>query len=88
MSLQTTLKRSFTLSGITLHSGQVSKMTVHPAPSNTGINFKRIDLINSILPQSFFLIPIREPLQHAFSLLQQHLRFNQLQKNDKIRLSK
>ncbi len=44
MPLQTTLKRSFTLSGITLHSGQVSKMTVHPAPSNTGINFKRIDL--------------------------------------------
>ena len=44
MSLQTTLKRSFTLSGITLHSGETSTMTVHPAPANTGINFKRIDL--------------------------------------------
>ena len=45
MPLQTTLKRSFTLSGITLHSGQVSKMTVHPAPSNTGINFKGIGAV-------------------------------------------
>lgn len=44
MSLQTTLKRSFTLAGITLHSGVISTMTVHPAPANTGINFKRIDL--------------------------------------------
>ena len=44
MSLQTTLKKSFTLSGITLHSGKNTTMTVHPAPANTGINFKRIDL--------------------------------------------
>ena len=44
MSLQTTLKRSFTLSGIALHSGESSTMTIHPAPANTGINFKRIDL--------------------------------------------
>tara|TARA_B100001113_G_C21038302_1_gene591167 strand:- start:84 stop:1010 length:927 start_codon:yes stop_codon:yes gene_type:complete len=44
MSFQTTLKKSFTLSGITLHSGEKSTMTVHPAPANTGINFKRIDL--------------------------------------------
>ena len=50
--------------------------------SKNNLNSKRINLINSILPQSFFLIPIREPLQHAFSLLQQHLRFKQLQKND------
>ena len=44
MSLQTTLKRSFTLSGITLHSGETSTMTVHPAPANTGVDFKRINL--------------------------------------------
>ena len=50
--------------------------------SKNNLNFKRVDLINSILPNSIFLIPIREPLQHAYSLLNQHLHFNQLQKND------
>ena len=50
--------------------------------SKNNLNFKRVNLINSILPNSIFLIPIREPLQHAYSLLNQHLHFNQLQKND------
>ena len=54
--------------------------------SKNNLNFKRIDLINSILPNSIFLIPIREPLQHAYSLLNQHLNFSQLQQgNDFIR---
>ena len=52
--------------------------------SKNNLNYKRINLINSILPKSIFLIPIREPLQHAFSLLNQHLRFNELQKKDKF----
>ena len=50
--------------------------------SKNNLNFKRIDLIHSILPNSIFLIPIREPLQHSYSLLNQHLHFSQLQKND------
>ena len=45
MSMQTTLKKSFTLSSITLHSGKISTINVHPASVNTGINFKRIDLV-------------------------------------------
>ena len=54
--------------------------------SKNNLNFKRIDLINSILPNSIFLIPIREPLQHTYSLLNQHLNFSQLQQgNDFIR---
>ena len=54
--------------------------------SKNNLNFKRIDLINSILPNCVFLIPIREPMQHAYSLLNQHLNFSQLQKeNDFIR---
>ena len=40
--------------------------------SKNNLNYKRIDLIQSILPNSVFLIPIREPLQHANSLLSQH----------------
>ena len=50
--------------------------------SKNNLNYKRINLINSILPNSIFLIPIREPLQHANSLLNQHLHFSQLQKDD------
>ena len=50
--------------------------------SKNNLNYKRIDLIQSILPNSIFLIPIREPLQHANSLLSQHLHFCQLQKED------
>ena len=54
--------------------------------SKNNLNYKRIDLIKSMLPNSVFLIPIREPLQHAYSLLNQHLHFSQLQQeNDFIR---
>ena len=54
--------------------------------SKNNLNYKRIDLIQSILPNSNFFIPIREPLQHANSLLKQHLNFSKLQKsNDFIR---
>ena len=50
--------------------------------SKNNLNYKRIDIIQSIFPNSIFLIPIREPLQHANSLLNQHLHLSQLQKED------
>lgn len=50
--------------------------------SKNNLNYKRIDLIYSILPNSLFLIPVREPLQHAYSLLKQHLNFSHLQENN------
>jgi hypothetical protein len=50
--------------------------------SKNNLNYKRIELIQSMLPNSIFLIPIREPLQHSYSLLNQHLHFSQLQKQD------
>ena len=50
--------------------------------SKNNLNYKRIDLIQPMLSNSIFLIPIREPLQHANSLLNQHLHFSQLQKED------
>tara|TARA_B100000886_G_C20420546_1_gene491339 strand:- start:270 stop:1235 length:966 start_codon:yes stop_codon:yes gene_type:complete len=54
--------------------------------SKNNLNYKRIKLIFSLLPNSVFLIPIREPLQHSYSLLNQHLHFSKLQKkNDFIR---
>ena len=54
--------------------------------SKNNLNYKRINLISSILPNSIFIIPIREPLQHSYSLLKQHINFSKLQKeNDFIR---
>lgn len=54
--------------------------------SKNNLNFERINLIQSILPNSVFLIPIREPLQHSYSLLNQHLHFSQLHhENDFIK---
>ena len=54
--------------------------------SKNNSNYKRIDLILSLLPNALFLIPIRESLQHSYSLLTQHLHFSKLQKeNDFIR---
>ncbi len=50
--------------------------------SKNNLNFKRIDLIKSILPNSIFLIPIRKPLHQANSLLKQHLHFIKLQTED------
>jgi len=50
--------------------------------SKNNLNYRRIDLITKLLPNCNFLIPIREPLQHAYSLLNQHLHFSQLQQSD------
>ncbi|MCS6990833.1 MAG: bifunctional UDP-3-O-[3-hydroxymyristoyl] N-acetylglucosamine deacetylase/3-hydroxyacyl-ACP dehydratase [Chitinophagales bacterium] len=41
---QQTLKRPFTVSGIGVHTGESANVTVHPAPGNHGIVFRRIDL--------------------------------------------
>ena len=45
--MQGTLKKSFSFSGVCLHSGKDTSVTVHPAPANTGIKFKRVDLKTS-----------------------------------------
>ena len=52
--------------------------------SKNNNNFKRIDLISKIFPNSIFLIPFREPLQHAFSLLKMHNHFVELQEQNKF----
>jgi UDP-3-O-[3-hydroxymyristoyl] N-acetylglucosamine deacetylase / 3-hydroxyacyl-[acyl-carrier-protein] dehydratase len=40
---QTTIARSVSVEGTGLHTGQRGKLTFHPAPSNHGIKFRRID---------------------------------------------
>ena len=44
MQLQQTLKGKYTFEGKGLHTGKVAKMTVCPAPVDTGIIFKRTDI--------------------------------------------
>jgi len=44
MQFQQTLKKEYTFEGKGLHTGRVAKMTVGPAPVNTGVVFRRTDL--------------------------------------------
>ncbi len=52
---QKTLKSSFSLSGKGLHTGNKARVTVHPAPVDHGIVFKRTDqpLFKSLIKASF-----------------------------------
>src|SRR6185503_1108342 len=44
VSQQQTLRQSVSYSGVGLHSGNRVNMTFHPAPPNSGIRFRRVDL--------------------------------------------
>ena len=44
MNKQQTIKNSVSFSGIALHTGARASLTIKPAPENTGIIFRRIDL--------------------------------------------
>ena len=52
--------------------------------SKNNQNIKRVELISKIFNQSKILIPFREPIQHAYSLLTQHKKFIDDAKNDKF----
>ena len=44
MQLQQTLRKSYSFEGKGLHTGRVAKMTIKPAPADTGISFRRTDI--------------------------------------------
>ena len=50
MVQQTTLKQSVSISGHGLHTGEPSRVTLHPAPAYTGYVFRRTDLNNFEIP--------------------------------------
>ena len=50
---QQTINKSCSFEGPSLHSGEYSMVTLHPAPTNTGIKFKRVD---SKLPANQIII--------------------------------
>ena len=44
MQFQQTLRKSYSFEGKGLHTGRVAKMTINPAPADTGIRFRRTDI--------------------------------------------
>ena len=44
MQLQQTVKKSYSFEGKGLHTGRIARMTIKPAPADTGILFRRTDL--------------------------------------------
>ncbi|WP_111976808.1 UDP-3-O-acyl-N-acetylglucosamine deacetylase [Algibacillus agarilyticus] len=44
MNYQRTLKKSVSTTGVGLHKGEKVFMALHPAPANTGIIFRRVDI--------------------------------------------
>ena len=54
--------------------------------SKNNLNYKRITLIQKVFPEAKFIIPVRDPIQQSYSLLNQHLNFINLQKKDNFTL--
>lgn len=50
--------------------------------SKNNANIARIGTLKTLFPDSIIIIPFRDPLQHANSLLNQHLNFLQLHQTD------
>ena len=44
MIKQRTIKESVSATGVGLHKGEKVQLTLRPAPANTGIIFRRVDL--------------------------------------------
>lgn len=52
MQLQQTIRKSYSFEGKGLHTGRVAKMTINPAPADTGIRFIRTDLGNEAIVEA------------------------------------
>ena len=52
--------------------------------SKNNQNIKRVELLSNTFPHSKILIPYRNPIQHAYSLLSQHKKFIKDAKQDKF----
>jgi hypothetical protein len=67
-----------------LLSGDGVNQTRYLSKNNN--NVLRFRYLQQCLPQSQIIIPFREPLQHAASLLNQHKHFSKVQSEDKFSL--
>lgn len=66
-------------------SAQTSQCSRYLSKNNN--NILRLAAIHQAFPQALILIPFREPLQHAASLLRQHAHFSELQSGSDFTLS-
>jgi Sulfotransferase family len=58
-------------------TAQDSRQSRYLCKNNNSI--LRLNVIHQAFPRALILVPFREPLQHAQSLLRQHVRFSELQ---------
>jgi len=65
-----------------LRDGQNYKGGKRRYLSKNNLNITRLPYIKTLFPDSLIIIPFREPLQHAMSLLNQHRNFIALHKNN------
>ena len=65
---------------IFLRRQNISSSTRYVSKNNA--NIARIRMLNKLYPDSSIIVPFREPLHHASSLLQQHLNFLQIHQAD------
>ncbi|MEY8213326.1 MAG: sulfotransferase [Colwellia sp.] len=52
--------------------------------SKNNLNISRVNYLSQLFPMATILIPFRQPLQHAMSLLRQHQNFTQHHVNDRF----
>ncbi len=52
--------------------------------SKNNQNIRRLELFSQIYPNSIILIPFRDPVQHAYSILTQHKKFIEDSKKDRF----
>ena len=66
-------------------SAQTSQRSRYLSKNNN--NILRLGAVQQAFPKALILIPFREPLQHAASLLRQHVHFSELQTRSEFTLS-
>lgn len=52
--------------------------------SKNNLNIARVDVLSKNFPDAVIIVPFREPLQHAASLLRQHKNFLEIHKDDQF----
>ncbi len=58
--------------------------TTHRYISKNNLNIARVNLLHRLFPDAIIIVPFRQPLQHAASLLRQHLNFIEVHSHDKF----
>jgi len=71
---------------VLLRSRDSAGFTTTRYVSKNNANIARIELLGRLFPDSTTVVPFRDPLQHAASLLQQHLNFLDIHEADDFAL--